>query len=214
VPTCASKLPTTQVGEQHDWLDVSRYSYHSQPPRPTRGDGARGIFMIGLSFLAAGLAWLALSWYLATRLPVWLGIVKPAWQWPISALLLAAFLIGPFLDHIVGMRQFDKLCKEQTGLQISPKAENVKRGIQLSSAPQLLKGYAIPIKQRTDSIVDLGTSEVVAQYKHFSTVGGRVGGMVRLGGAYECAIFQSNHPDFSKYLGLKNQIEFTTGETK
>ena len=170
--------------------------------------------MIGLLFLGAALLWLALSGYLALQLPKWFGVSKPVARWLTSAAVFLILMIGPFVDHIVGMQQFQKLCDEQTGLQIYPNATNTKRSRDQSSVPRLLEGYAIPIRQRTDSTVDLGTNEVIAQYNHFSTLGGRVGGLVRLGGAYECAVFQSNHPEFNKYRGFKKQIEFTHGERK
>ena len=72
--------------------------------------------MIGLLFLGAALLWLALSGYLALQLPKWFGVSKPVARWLTSAAVFLILLIGPFVDHIVGMRQFQKLCDEQTGL--------------------------------------------------------------------------------------------------
>ena len=167
--------------------------------------------MIGLSFLAVGLIWLALSWYLATRLPKWLSIKRPLVQLSLSALLLSLFLVGPFTDHIVGMRQFQKLCDTQTGLQVYPNALNSRKAVDKSTREEPLKGYLIPISQRTDSLVNAETGEVILRHHHFSTSGGWIGGFLRMGSPYECAVFQSSHPDHGRYRALRKNYQIIYG---
>lgn len=170
--------------------------------------------MIGLTFLAIGLLWLALSIFLAIKLPKWFGVSKPVWRGLLGGVIFVILTIGPFVDHIVGMRQFEKLCREQTGLQILPGEANAKQGREYFSIPKLLDGYAISIQQRTDYVLNSASEEVIMQYNHFSTYGGRVGSLIRLGSAYECAVFQANHPDFSKYRAFRQQIELVSGKSK
>lgn len=160
--------------------------------------------MIGLMFLGAALLWLVLVVFVSLKIPKWLGLKRIGWL--LSLVLLAIGLIGPFVDHWIGMRQFNKLCAEQTSLQIYPNATTAKRGKQTSSSDELLNDYLIPIKRRIGIFVDADTGQTIARYYHFSTPGGRVGKLVRLGSDYECAVFQSNHADFAKYQSLRKQI--------
>ena len=99
--------------------------------------------MIGLTFLAIGLLWLAFSVFVGRKLPRWLGIRNPAGQWAVTVAAVAVLLVGPFVDHIVGMRQFQKLCDEQTGLQVYPNAVKAKRGKETSSKRELINGSSL-----------------------------------------------------------------------
>lgn len=170
--------------------------------------------MIGLGFLAAGLLWLAVSWYLASRLPKWLGIARPIWRLVVGAIVLLVLLVGPFVDHFVGMQQFERLCASDTGLWVSPKAAQTKRGKGLSSQREPLHGYVIPISRQKSSIVDLDTSEVIARYSYFASPGGSVGPLLRLGGEYTCSVEQPWHADHQRFLSLKAQVGLTYGDPK
>lgn len=163
--------------------------------------------MIGLAFLGVAILWLVLIVFFSLKIPKWLGLERTGWL--LSLVLLVLGLVGPFVDHWIGMRQFDKLCAEQTSLQIYPAAITAKRGKVISSAYELLNGYLIPIDRRVDSFVDTDTGQAIARYYHFSTPGGRVGKLVRLGSDYECAVFKSNHPDNAQYQALRKQIVIT-----
>lgn len=170
--------------------------------------------MIGLSFLAVGLFWLWLSWFLASRLPKWLGIISPVGRWAITSIVFLLLMIGPFIDHIVGMRQFERLCAEETDLQLFPKAMHTKRGVETSSARELVGGTAIAISRSVSTLIDLDTGEVIARYNHFTTRGGVIGGLPMLGGEYVCSIDGPRHPKHEQYMALKNQIHLTYGEAK
>jgi hypothetical protein len=165
--------------------------------------------MIGLSFLAVGLLWLALSWYLAKRVPNWLSIRHPIAQWLMRAVVMLVLLVGPFVDHIVGMRQFEKLCSEDGRLEISPAAANTKRARELDSRSEAVKGYVIPIDRQIRRIIDLDTGEQIAQYKYFSTPGGRIGGLPMLGGRDTCSAAQRGHVDEKAFDALAAQTKLT-----
>lgn len=170
--------------------------------------------MIGLGFLAAGLLWLAFSWYVATRLPKWLGVVKPVWRRLLGTTVFLLLMVGPFVDHIVGMRQFEKLCAEQTDLQLFQNGVNAKRGRETSSTRELVGGTAIAINRSVSTITDLDTGEVIARYKHFTTRGGVFARLPMLGGEHVCSIDGPRHPKHKQYMVLKNQIHLTYGEAK
>lgn len=164
--------------------------------------------MIGLTALAIGLLWLAISVFFAIKLPKWFGASKPVWRGLLGGIVFVILMIGPFVDHIVGMRQFEKLCIEQTNVKISPNASNTKRGKQASPKTEQLKGYVIPIQRSTAAIVDIDSGEVIASYNHFSTKGGVVGGpLTAFGGEHVCDLSQPRHVEYKKFLQLLNQIK-------
>jgi hypothetical protein len=142
--------------------------------------------MIGLSFLAVGLAWLAFSIWFALRLGRWLGIKTPSAQKAVAAVALPILLIGPFVDHIIGMRQFERLCDERTVMKISESANQVIRAKQLAMPTVELSGYWIKIKSSPIVYVDVDTNQEFLRYEILNTKGGVVGGLVRLGNSYQC----------------------------
>ena len=169
--------------------------------------------MIGLLFLAAIGLWLLFTVYLTVKVPRWLGLQGPV-KWLARLLLVPLLLVGPWADHLIGMRQFEKLCAEEGRLQISPAAANTKRAKEVSGDFVPLKGYAIPIEQMIVRIVDVDTGEQVAQYKYFSTKGGIVGGLPNIGNLDACAVPQRGHIDRQKYTELAAKIKLTSGESK
>jgi hypothetical protein len=123
-------------------------------------------------------------------------------------------MANPFVDHIVGMRQFDKLCKEQTGLQILPGAVNAKRGRQDTSKRELVEETAIPIWRSLSTIINIDSDETIATHTEFATQGGTLGKFLMLGGEQNCSIYSTKNIDHPKYLILKNQVNLTYGEAK
>lgn len=170
--------------------------------------------MIGLSFLAIGLFWLWLSWSLASHFPSWLGIAKPLGRWVLISTVLLLLMVGPFIDHIVGMRQFKRLCDEQTELQIFSAAENAKRARELPAKLELLAGNIIPIERQHRKIIDADTNELIATYNYFTTGGGRLGGVIMLGGQYSCSISQPRHVNHKEYLLFEKKFNLTYGSEK
>jgi hypothetical protein len=142
--------------------------------------------VIGLTFLAIGLLWLAFSIFVGRKLPRWIGIRNPAGQWAVTVAVVAVLLVGPFVDHIVGMRQFERLCDEEMNLRISPQAASINRVRHMMGKEIELPGYAIRIMRSEISYINRDNDTVVASYNYFSTPGGRVGGLLRLGSPYTC----------------------------
>lgn len=65
--------------------------------------------MTGLFFLSIVALWLIACPWLAIRL----GNLIPSrrWRFPAKLVILLALLSAPFVDEVVGMRQFEDLCK-------------------------------------------------------------------------------------------------------
>jgi hypothetical protein len=158
--------------------------------------------------------WLALSVFVGRRLPRWLGIRNPAGKWAVTVAAVAVLLIGPFVDHIVGMWQFQKLCDEQTGLQVYPNAAKTTRARQDSTGFERLEGNAITIRRSVSTIIDMDTGEVIARYNYFTTPGGVIGRAPMIGGEYACSVKNSMNPDHRRFLALKEQVKLTYGEMK
>ena len=163
--------------------------------------------MIGLMFLGAAVLWLVVVYQITLWLPKWLNLKKHAWT--AQALVALVLLVGPFVDHIVGMRQFEKLCAEDGRLEISPAAASTKRAKELSGQFETLQGYAIPIDRQVRRIIDLDSGEQIAQYKYFSTPGGVVGKLPQLGGLFTCSARWRKHKDSEKYDELAAQTKLT-----
>lgn len=148
--------------------------------------------MIGLMFLAAVLAWLALSAFLALKLPQWLGTKSPGGQWATTVAALALFLVGPFVDEIVGMRQFERLCSEaRLGIKVASDIGVVKRGYSSEPAYVALPGYWIDIRRVDAKYVDLDSGRPFLEFQEYFTKGGRLWGLLLLGGEHACQIENS-----------------------
>ncbi|PAT44176.1 hypothetical protein AAHN93_07170 [Vandammella animalimorsus] len=128
--------------------------------------------MIGLLFLGAGLAWLAFSCYMAVLVAKDAAIRQPFLKFLLGGIVLSVMLVGPFLDHIIGMRQFKKLCDTQTGLHIFPGAANATQGKEYHLRASPVNGVIIAIEKSINEIIDVDTGEKIAEYNYFSTRGG------------------------------------------
>jgi hypothetical protein len=142
--------------------------------------------VIGLIFLGAALLWLAFTVYLTIKVPRWLGFKNPA-SWLVRTLLVPVLLIGPFVDHIVGMRQFEKLCEEKTAITVSPNAGSIKQARDISSEKRILPGYWINIWAGTRTFFDIDSGEEFLSYPVYRTRGGRVAGLALMGGWHSCS---------------------------
>ena len=140
--------------------------------------------MIGLLFLSLAILWLALVVYLTIKIPRWCGVVRHVAL--LRLLLFPLLLVGPFVDEIVGMRQFEKLCEERALLIVSADAELVKRAKVTHSDLQELPGYWIGISASRSSYIDIDTGKVFMTFDDFATHGGLFGGATYLGGLRWC----------------------------
>ena len=168
--------------------------------------------MIGFSFLVAGLLWLVAAAWLSSRIPHWLSIQKH--RTPLSVALFPVIVLLPFLDHIIGMRQFHKLCEEQTRLRLTPNAENTSRAREEGAGVSVVTGFPIEITRLRMNFVDLETGSQIASYDILRTPGGRIGGLVQMGGKYECSVGDPSHVDRKKYLDLRVQTKLAPGGSK
>ena len=140
--------------------------------------------MIGLLFLSLAILWLALVVYLTIKIPRWCGVVRHAWL--LRLLLVPLLLVGPFVDEIVGMRQFEELCKERTAIWMSPDAGQVKRAKRIGLLPTDVLGYWIEIRSQVVEYVDIDTGKTFVRYELLNTHGGRIAGARLMEGTISC----------------------------
>jgi hypothetical protein len=146
--------------------------------------------MIGLMFLGVAILWLVLTVYLAIKIPGWLGL-KNFTSWLLRLVLVPLLLVGPFVDEIVGTRQFERLCNEQAVLHVAANADQVKRAKVRHSDLRELSGYWINISTGRSDYIDIDTGMVFMSFDDFRTQGGRVAGIALLGGSHWCGAQRS-----------------------
>ena len=127
--------------------------------------------MGGLILLFVILLWLAfaiwLSKFITKKLPIaW-------WRIPVGILVFAVLLPLPALDEIVGGRQFEKLCKENSTIHVN-RATAVGRTVYAAQTPDVeIKGTWVRVTLKPRRFVDATTGEVVVSYNRLQAVGGR-----------------------------------------
>ena len=170
--------------------------------------------MIGLTFLAIGLLWLAFSVFMGLKLPQWLGIQSVIKRLAVTVAALVVLLVGPFVDHIVGMWQFERLCEERTAPRIARNAASVEWAKASDSESRHLDGFVIDVQASTVSYVDPATGKVFLEYEYFKTRGGRIAGLALMGGWNSCSAESKSSKHSSQLRALPAYRNFVNGVQK
>lgn len=165
--------------------------------------------MIGLAFLVAGLLWFLFSVYVATRVPKWFGVAKPLLRWTLCGVVLLSLLVGPFVDHIVGIRQFDKLCADaRESIRVASNIDRVTRAKVNATKYIDVSGYFVPIQMVRREFLDLDTGHSFLSYQTFFTNGGKIAALAQFGGEYSCEVDGSpQFLDIWKKHNIQNLME-------
>jgi hypothetical protein len=139
--------------------------------------------MIGLMFLGIFALWIWFAVYVGLKIPKWFG-----WKWKylISALLIPLIASAPFVDEVVGMRQFKQLCKERDVVNLNPEASQVKRAKGAYGPAVELPGYWITIQLRPTMYTDIDSGKTFYSFESLHTQGGRIAGKLLMGGEHSC----------------------------
>lgn len=141
--------------------------------------------MIGILFLFVIALWVALCVYLARKIPKWLGLARNTRS--ASVIIFLLLLVAPVVQDIVGMWQFDRLCKERVTLYVSQGAEQVKRATRAKTQYVDIPGYWIKITAQKIAYIDASTGLPFLSYEILHTKGGLIGGIALLGGDHSCS---------------------------
>jgi hypothetical protein len=165
--------------------------------------------VIGLIFLVLAVGWLLLSIFIALNLPKWLKVNTKRHEWLVTAGALVLLLVGPFLDEIIGMRQFNSLCNAaRGGIVVSDNALKVMRARRNESSKTILSGYIINIEKYDVQFSDTDTGNVFLRHLDYSTKGGRLWGFLLMGGRHWCSVDTSTEfMNIAKHLSLKQKLE-------
>lgn len=126
--------------------------------------------MIGLFFLATVALWLAACLWLANRL----GNLIPAQRWrlPAKLAILLALLSAPFVDEVIGNRQFQALCKAN-GIESADVSKARGRKVKVEYGERkLVDGTVLPIKEDEVLFRDAESGEVLIRHKNYYASGG------------------------------------------
>lgn len=127
--------------------------------------------MTGILLLFVIVIWLAiviwLSKIITKKLPTtW-------WRIPVGLVIFAVLLPLPLIDEIVGGRQFERLCKENSTIQVD-RATAVGKTVYLAQTPDLeIKGTWVRVVIQPRRFVDATTGETVISFNDLIAVGGR-----------------------------------------
>lgn len=129
--------------------------------------------MSGILLLFVAALWLIASYFLARFMA---RLLPPTgWRVVVGALLFLALLPLPLIDEIVGARQFEKLCKENSTIKVD-RAKAAGRTVYLADTASVeVKGTWVPVWLKSWRYVDVKTGETVVSYNTLQASSGILG---------------------------------------
>ncbi len=127
--------------------------------------------MTGILLLFVAGIWLAvviwLSKFITKKLP------ETWWRTPVGIVVFAVLLPLPLVDEIVGGRQFEALCKDNSTIQVD-RVTAVGRTVYLADLPDTpITGTWVPVRLQPWRFLDAATGETVVSYNILHATGGR-----------------------------------------
>lgn len=126
--------------------------------------------MSGLILLFA----LGICFWLGGMLVRWVGqmVPNPKWQGPAKTTVALALIASPFVDEVIGMYQFNALCKANGIESADVSKARGKRVIASYGERRLIEGVIIPIKASEDFFRDASNGDIVIHSKDYYAKGG------------------------------------------
>jgi hypothetical protein len=135
--------------------------------------------MMGLLFFGVIGLWIWFAIWLGRKIPQWLNL---KYRGLVTAILMPVFLVAPFVDDWLGMRQFKQLCNERDMVFVSPDASIVKRATcDYGVDRKQLKNTWIPITSASTVCKDVDTKKTFISIDVLNTQGGFLYGKLGLG---------------------------------
>lgn len=147
--------------------------------------------------------WLVVCGYWAYRAPKWLGMQRLGWI--LSLFVFPVLVVVPVVDELVGMRQFEQLCKERAVVHVSPEVGQVKRAKTADLPTVDIPGYWISIRSQPVVYLDADTGKPFIAYEGLHTKGGRIAGIALMGGMHSC--WPKNETEILKRINIDKLIE-------
>lgn len=127
--------------------------------------------MTGIYLLFVAVIWLAFVGWLSKTIAGKLS--KTTWRRPIAMVIFVALLPLPLIDEIIGGRQFEQLCKDNSTIQVD-RVTAVGRTVYLAQTPDVeIKGTWLRFVLKPWRFVDVTTGESIVSYNTVMASGGR-----------------------------------------
>ncbi len=128
--------------------------------------------MTGIYLLVVAMGWLAfvawLSVFSTKKLPL------STWRVPVALAIFAVALPLPLVDELVGKRQFEQLCAENSTVHVD-RATAVGRTVYFVPQPNVeVKGTWVRIVLQPRRYIDATTGEVIVSYNELIASGGHL----------------------------------------
>jgi hypothetical protein len=166
--------------------------------------------MIGLLFLITVAAWLSACIWLAYKMGHLFS--KRSWHRPATLVILLGLLAIPFVDEVIGQRQFESLCRAH-GIESADVSKARGRKVKVEYGQRApIAGTIVPIKVEEVVFRDADTGEALIRHKNYVAGGGWVMRYTWLSlGKSGPMLFDGNCIDFvkRKKIFLKNEISQT-----
>ena len=120
----------------------------------------------------------ALLWVVIAFVVVWLiGKLLPKiwWVFLLRVALFFALLPLPIVDELLGAKQFEQLCKENSTIQVD-RAKAAGKTVYYANQPSVrVEGTWVPVRQKRWQFVDMQTGEIVVSYTTLEASAGLLG---------------------------------------
>lgn len=125
-----------------------------------------GLLLFGVAGIWFVVA-LVISIFIFRKLP------KRLWRIPFALILFLVLIPLPLIDEIVGKRQFEQLCSENSTIQVN-RATAVGKTVYFVPQPDVeIKGTWVRVVLQPRRFIDATTGETVVSYNELIAVGGR-----------------------------------------
>jgi hypothetical protein len=126
--------------------------------------------MIGLFFFATLALWLVTCPWLAIKIGN--RVPNPRWRFPVKLAILFALLSAPFVDEVIGMQQFNALCKAN-GIESADLSKARGRKVKVGySKRRPVGGTLVPIQESAVWFRDAESGEIVIEHMNYYARGG------------------------------------------
>ena len=113
--------------------------------------------MIGLIVLAIAAAWLFVCAKIARS--VARALKQPILSFAVGLAIFSVLAVAPFLDEIIGRREFKQLCASEAKVWVSSNASKVVAARDVGSFSSR-EGFFFPIQEQSVKYTDAETGEV------------------------------------------------------
>lgn len=126
-----------------------------------------GIYLLGVTAI-----WIFIVIFLTKIITT--KLAGQTWRTLVRVLIFVVLLPLPLADEIIGGKQFEQLCKENSNIQVDRMKAAGKTVYLADLSDVQIKGTWVPIRLQPWRFVDVTTNEPVVSYNILHATGGRL----------------------------------------